>query len=218
MTKTAIIIGATGVVGRETVKQTLESSYYDKVVTFTRRPIETPELVNNHKLTQHIVNFDDISQWQNLITGDDLYCCIGTTLKQAGSKETQTQIDLNYPTTIAQFAKQNNVQSFTLVSSYGANVESNSFYLRLKGQLERNIHQLSFKQFILIRPSLIVGERSEFRIGELILKTALKMLAWLPGIRKYRAITGKEIAKRMIIATTSNSGSQTFALDEVFID
>jgi uncharacterized protein YbjT (DUF2867 family) len=191
--KTAIIIGATGLIGGELVEQILENPDYSKVVLLLRKPLE----INHPKLVQEVINFDkpDASK----IVGDDLFCAIGTTLAKAGSKEVQYKIDCTYPYEIGKIAKTNGVKQYILVSSIGADVNSSNFYLRTKGDLEQKIKSLGFENFVSLRPSFLLGDRKEFRLGEKIGTFLAKIISplLLGGLKKYRGIKASKVANSM---------------------
>lgn len=210
--KTAIVIGATGLVGAYLVNELNDSNLYDKVILLVRRKTE----LNHLKLEERIVDFENIDP--SIIKGDDVFCAIGTTLKKAGSKENQYKIDCEYPYKIAQLAKQNNVKQFILVSSIGADPKSSNFYLRTKGELEEKISQLNFNAFIILRPSFILGVRKEFRLGEKIGIFFAVLLGplFMGGLKKYRGVNARGIAKKMIrVANENLSGKQIIESDKI---
>ncbi len=192
--KTALVLGATGLVGGHLVRQLLDHPDYAEVVTLVRRPLE----LDHPKLRQEILDFDRPDPTK--IKGDELFCALGTTLKKAGSKAAQYRIDCEYPYAIGQIARQNGVRQYLLVSSIGADAQSSNFYLRTKGELEEKIKALGFEAFISARPSFLLGERAEFRFGEKIgiwLAAALNPLM-VGGLRKYRGIEAAQVAKALI--------------------
>lgn len=191
--KTAIIIGATGLVGSTLVEQILENSAYSKVVLLLRKTLN----ISHSKLVQEVIDFDkpDASK----IIGDDLFCAIGTTLAKAGSKEAQYKIDCTYPYEIGKIAKANGVKQYILVSSVGADFGSSNFYLRTKGDLEKKIESLNFQNFVSVRPSMLLGDREESRLGEKIGKVLSNMLSPLlfGSLRKYHGIEASDVSKAM---------------------
>lgn len=214
MNKTAIVIGATGVVGFELVKQLCADDTFSKVITLGRRAAN----FQNDKLIQHVVDFNDPRSWQDLLVADTLFCSLGTTLKQAGSKEAQKSIDLDLPKLIAAKAKSNGVRNFALVSSTGAEVNSNSFYLSLKGRLEQYLQELNFSTLTIVQPSVLDAKRTEFRLGEEVAIKLLKGLQFLPGFRLYRPIKSAQVAKALIFYQhKNNEGLLVKKLDELFI-
>jgi uncharacterized protein YbjT (DUF2867 family) len=191
--KTAIIIGATGLVGSTLVKQILENPEYSKVTLLLRKPLD----LQHPKLIQEIIDFAQPDSTK--IIGDDLFCAMGTTLRKAGSKQAQYKIDCTYPFEIGKIAKANGVKQYILVSSIGSDANSNNFYLRTKGDLEQKIKALEFENFISVRPSFILGDRQEFRLGEKIGIVLAKVISPLliGSLKKYRGIEAAQIAKGM---------------------
>lgn len=198
--KTAIVIGATGLVGVNLVGKLNDSKAYEKVILLVRRKTE----LNHLKIEEKIIDFDTIDA--ELVKADDIFCAIGTTLKKAGSKENQYKIDCEYPATIAKMGRQNGVKQFILVSSIGADKNSSNFYLRTKGELEEKIAQLNFDAFIILRPSFIIGDRKEFRLGEIIgiFFASLLRPLMLGGLKKYRGVHAISIAKKMVKLANEN--------------
>ena len=191
--KTAVIIGATGLVGSTLVKQLLDNPNYSKVVLLLRKPLN----ISHSKLIQEVINFDKIDA--SKIVGDDFFCAMGTTLAKAGSKENQYKIDCTYPYEVGKIAKINGVKQFILVSSVGTNFESSNFYLRTKGDLEKKIQSIGFQNFVSVRPSMLLGDRQESRLGEKIGKVLSNLLSPLlfGSLRKYHGIEAADVAKAM---------------------
>lgn len=162
--KTVIVIGATGLIGKLLTNKLLSDNRYDLVKIFVRRSSGT----QNPKLEEHIVDFEHIESWKDEITGDELFSAMGTTIKQAGSKDVQYKIDYTYQFEVAKAAVKNGIENYVLVSSSGANSKSRNFYLRIKGELEDAVGILPFKKIIIFQPSLLLGERKEKRAGETI--------------------------------------------------
>jgi len=198
--KTAIVIGATGLVGVNLVNKLNDTKVYEKVTLLVRRKTD----LNHLKLEEKIIDFDTIDP--ELVKADDIFCAIGTTLKKAGSKENQYKIDCEYPAKIARMAKENGSKQFLLVSSVGADKNSSNFYLRTKGELEEKISNLNFETFITLRPSFIIGDRKEFRLGEMIgiFFASLFRPLMLGGLKKYRGVHAIVIAKKMIKMANDN--------------
>lgn len=210
--KTAIVIGATGLVGNILVNQLLDNSSYSKVVLLLRKPLN----VVHSKLVQEVINFDHLDA--SKVVGDDLFCAMGTTLAKAGSKESQYKIDCTYPYEIGKIAKANGVKQYILVSSVGANFESSNFYLRTKGDLEKKIESLGFQNFVSLRPSLLLGNREESRLGEKIGKVLFNILLPLMfgSLRKYRSIEASDVAKSMQrFANQGLTGTKYVEYDEI---
>ncbi len=200
--KTAIVIGATGLVGNHITQKLLDDARYEKVKVFVRRSLN----INSPKLEEHIVDFDKIDVWKDSLIGDELYSALGTTIKKAGSKEVQYKIDFTYQYEIAKAASQNGVLKYLLVSSAGANYKSNNFYLRMKGKLDEAVQQLSFDQIIIFMPSILAGNRSEKRFGESIgIKIAGTITKIIPALKKYRPIEASRVAEAMIKSANQNN-------------
>jgi len=213
--KTAIVIGATGLVGSHLTGQLLETDDYKLVKVFARCPISR----ENPKLESHIVDFENMESWQHLITGHELFSALGTTLKKAGSKETQYKVDFTFQYDVAVAAANNEVQKYLLVSSVGANAASNNFYLRMKGELDQKVSDLPFHQIMILKPSILAGKRDESRgLEELGVSLAKPLIRILPFLRKYRPIDGEIVAAAMIKAAGIDSKEKVveYVLDEIF--
>lgn len=213
--KTAIVIGATGLVGSHLLQQLLEDKYFDKVIVLSRRSTN----IINEKLTEHIINFNEVNSYQHLVKGDVLFSCLGTTLKKAGSKDAQWKIDYTYQLEVAESARKNGLSSMVLVSSSGASSKSRIFYSRMKGELEDAIRELSFPNYFIFQPSLLIGPREEVRRGEQWgEKIANVLMKILPPIGKYKPIHGGEVSQAMINAYKQDkySGEVVFVLDQIF--
>lgn len=213
--KTAIVIGATGLIGKHLTKILLDNPAYSSVKVFVRRSIN----ISNPKLEEHIVDFDKITNWKNKITGDELYSAMGTTIRKAGSKEAQYKIDVTYQYEFAKAAAGNRVQNYFLVSSAGANQNSKVFYLRIKGELEEMVRNLLFTNIRVFQPSLLVGEREEKRFGEKFGESLMKFfLPIFPPLKKYRPIKGEVVARAMINSMKRDVSERIkiYTLDEIF--
>lgn len=214
MGKTAIVLGATGVVGRELVRQLAIQPDIDKVVSLTRRPIS----YSNAKIDNQVVDFDNLKSSSQWFKGDLLFSALGTTLKQAGSIDAQRKVDVDYQYHAAEIAALQGVSHYLLVSSSGANTQSRSAYLKMKGELEQRVQQLPFNRISIVQPSLLLGERTDFRLGERLAATILPLMCRLPPLVKYRPITGAQVAKAMI-ALSQQPGHpiETISLDQLFL-
>ncbi|WP_027418997.1 oxidoreductase [Crocinitomix catalasitica] len=211
--KKAILIGATGLIGKALLTQLLDSAEYDEVRVFTRR--KTGE--NHPKLREFIVDFNAIENAKADLVGDVLFSCLGTTLKTAGSKEAQYKIDFDMQFNTTKIAKENGVENMVLLSSAGANAKSSVFYSRMKGELDEAVEKLGFDRVGIIRPSMLAGDRKEFRWSEKIFTPIMYAFSWIPGIRKYRPIKDKTVAKAMINAVNDSAKStEIYELEAVF--
>lgn len=211
--KTALVIGATGLVGNSLTRQLLDNESYTQVTVFGRRSLG----FSHPKLKEHIINFDKIEDWAPLVQGDELFSCLGTTLRQAGSKVNQYRIDYQYQYDFARVAKENAVPSLILVSSAGANPKAAFFYMRMKGELERDVKALGFSRLILIKPGPLDGPREKKRFGESLGLGVNRFLNALGLMKKYRPIHGQTVARAMINASDKlTSGTHEIELDALF--
>lgn len=208
---TALVIGSTGMVGRELIKQLCESSEFEQVISFVRRSSG----FSHPKLQEHVVNFDQPESWKELLKGDVLFSCMGTTLAAAGSKASQYKVDYTYQYETARMAAENNVPVYVLVSSTGANANSALFYPKIKGQLDEAALKLGFKSVQILRPGQLYGERQQKRSAELFAVKMMFAMNSLGIFKKYRPIHASEVAKAMISAA-KRTGSNIFTLDELF--
>ncbi|KID58831.1 NADH dehydrogenase [Pseudoalteromonas luteoviolacea] len=211
--KTAIVLGATGLIGKSLLQQLAEQAAVEKVVAITRRPVNYP----SDKITNQVIDFDNLSQFAHIFRGDMLFSCLGTTKKQAGSIAKQRTVDLDYQLQVAQLAAQNQIKHYFLVSSSGANANSRSPYLQMKGELEQHVKPLHFDTVNIFQPSLLVGHRADTRIAETLGNYLLPTLCKLPWLKKYRPISGQQVAKKMVsVAMAEHKKTQTHALDVLF--
>lgn len=196
MMKTALVIGATGLVGKSLLKQLLQDDRFSEVIVFGRRSTG----FNSPKLTEHLVDFDKPEKWQHLVKGDVLFSTLGTTLKKAGSKAAQYKVDHDYQFLFAAAAARNVVSDYVLVSSIGADDRSVFFYSRIKGKLEKDILGLDFQKIVILRPGPLDGQRQEDRPGERIGLRIIRFLNRLGLFRSYRPIMDHMVASAMIHA------------------
>ena len=213
--KAAIVIGATGLVGSFITLKLLNDNRYNKVKVFVRTSLE----LNHPKLEEHIVNFDKLELWKDLLIGDELYSSLGTTIRKAGSKKAQYKIDFTYQYEVAEAAYENGVKGYSLVSSAGADYKSSNFYLRIKGSLDEKVQQLNFDRIRIFRPSILVGIRSEKRFGESIgIKIAGVFTKLIPALKKYHPIEASRVAEAMIKSAnqTSSDKIKIYQPEEIF--
>ena len=196
--KTAIVIGSTGLTGGYLLTELVANPNYSKIIVLVRKASGQ----HNLKVEELIVDFNKLSDFKNKIIGDDVYCTIGTTIKKAGSQEAFTKVDLEYPLSIAKIAKENGAKHFLLMSSIGANAASGNFYLKTKGTLENALRDLNFDSLSIFRPSILLGPRSEFRLGEKIGIFFMRLFSFLllGSLKKYRPIHVKQVAHAMVAA------------------
>ncbi|WP_100374274.1 oxidoreductase [Bacillus sp. FJAT-45037] len=214
MERKALVIGATGLVGKQLVKQLLEAKEYSEVHVFVRRPIDQ----QHEKQTVHIVNFDQISK-SEFPHVDDIFICIGTTIKQAKSKKAFRKVDFDYPVSIATYAKEKGASRLLVISAIGANAESNVFYSRIKGEMEEAIKKIGYPHVDIFRPSLLLGDRPEFRLGEKMGEYGMILFRpfLLGPLSKYRAIKDKTVARAMYQRAISEDRKSVTVIESVHI-
>lgn len=195
--KTAIVIGATGLVGTQLVQLLLKDTRFERVKAFVRRGTG----IVSDKLEEHIVDFDRPDGWKKQLTGDVLYSAMGTTLKMAGGKDAQYKIDYTYQYQCAKAAATNGVRQYVLVSAAGAGADSKIFYSRMKGELERDIKKLPFETIHIVRPGMLAGERKHARPGEKLGVGVMNLVGMIPGLAGLKPIQGAEVAQAMVNAT-----------------
>lgn len=210
--KTAILLGATGLVGSSLLQLLLADDRYSKVLVFHRRKTG----VSHPKLEEHIVKFHEMVIWKHFVIGDHLYSALGTTLKTAGSKKAQYTVDYDYQYEMALTASKNGIKGYCLVSSAGASARSKNFYQNMKGHLDRDVQKLNFDKTVILRPSFLKGNRNESRIGEKIGIPAFDVLSFIPPLKKYRPIPAHSVAKAMITALNNDSPKIIYESEEIF--
>jgi uncharacterized protein YbjT (DUF2867 family) len=212
--KTALIIGSTGLIGSELLNLLLESPSYTKVITFVKRDTG----LKHPKLKQYIIDFDKPETYKELVVGDDFFCTIGTTIKKAGSENAFRKVDLEYPQQFTSFALQNKVKNFLIITSLGADANSGNFYLKTKGEVQNFLKDCSFESVAVLQPSLLLGNRTEFRLGEKVGAFFMKAFSFLffGNLKKFKPIEGKTVAKALFkIAQTNNKGFRIYESDAI---
>lgn len=213
--KTALVFGATGLIGSHLLEVLLRSDEYKKVISISRRRLE----VTDHKLEQRIVNFDQLETHEELFDVDTIFCALGTTMKKAKTKEQFVKVDFDYPLALANLAKKTGVQQFFLVTAMGANQHSRIFYNQVKGNIEVAIKELSFPTFYIIRPSLLIGKRAETRLAEDLSQVITKRLPRLfkGPLQKYKPNQAEAVASAMYKLSLSDQLG-TFVIDSKLIE
>ena len=209
MAKTAIILGASGLVGSHLLKLLLADDTYGKVIAYSRKP---PEF-DHPKLEIRERDLMDESSFHDAAC-DDLYCCIGTTQAKTPDLTEYRKIDFGIPVNAAKSALRLGMQKCIVISSMGASVESKTFYLKIKGQMEEALMKMSIPQLHILRPSLLLGERQEFRFGERLFAILMKLFSWLIP-RRYRAIEAEEVARAMIVLKNDSGHEVLVESDEI---
>ncbi len=195
--KTALVFGATGLVGSHLVDLLIQDDRYREIIVFVR----APQSWDSGKVTQRVIDFDRLADFSDLIRGDELYICLGTTIRQAGSVKRMEEIDRDYPVEIARLAHQNGVERVAVVSSIGADAKSRNYYLRIKGEMEEGIKNIGIPQTIILRPSILLGKRKHFRFGEWAGKGFMQLVSPLlfGKMKQYRGIHAREVARNLLI-------------------
>lgn len=212
--RTALVAGATGLVGRQCVEELLRDDSYSRIVALVRRP----GLLVREKLEEYLIDFERLSEETRLPAVDDVFCCLGTTIKKAGTKEAFRRVDHDYVVFLAKAALASGAKQFLLVSSIGADARSRVFYSRIKGEVEADISALPFRAVQIFRPSMLLGDRTEGRLGEKVAQVVSKPLAFLfvGGLRKYKPIEAKAVARAMVKgAQREPEGVHIYESDEI---
>jgi len=205
-----MVLGASGLVGNEVTQGLLQSENWDEVRVLVRRPLDQ----QHPNLKQTVIEWDHLEQYEELFDGvSAVFCCLGTTIKKAGSQADFERVDLQYPLKAAALSQKKQVKQFLAVSSMGANSKSRNFYSRTKGRMEEGLSALELKGLHLFRPSLLLGPRQEFRLGEQVATQLMKALDFLfiGNAAKYRAIQARTVALAMInIADAGTRGVHVY--------
>lgn len=213
--KTALIVGATGLVGRQILNVLLDYDYYAEIIILGRR---SPNVKDN-RIKEIIIDFENLEEYAKEFSANDYYISIGTTMKVAGSEDAFYKIDYTYPYIFGKIAKNDpNCEQYLLVSSLGANAQSSLFYNRIKGQLEDNLKELDLKRLSIFQPSLLIGYRSDFRFFEEIAKLFSAILSFfvIGKTKRFWAIKGYDVAKAMfLIARKKIDGIRIYRPKEI---
>ena len=211
--KTALVFGSSGLVGSHVLNQLIQHSNYSKIKLFVRSSIK----VNDRKIELIQTDFNNLEQHREEMMGDECFFCIGTTKKNSPDKNEYQRIELDMPKQVAQIAKSNNIKSYFFVSSGYANSKSSGDYLKYKGLVEEEILSLGFSKVGIMRPSFILGDRKEFRLGEKIGIIIFKLLnpLFIGPLKKMQSIHSETIAKAMIKLANENNNQKIFESDQI---
>ncbi len=210
----ACVVGATGLVGQELVSQLCEDTGFEAIHVLTRRPASFSGTTSQCNLIRHLVDFSQLQEcaWP---TCEVLFCCLGTTIRTAGSQAAFRAVDLDYVVTAARCARQAGATRLVVVSAMGADPQSRVFYNRVKGDMEAAVTGLGFDAVAIVRPSLLTGDRAEQRIGERVAQSVLKVANRLLP-KKYRSIPAVAVARAMIaVAKQPGEGARIIASDRL---
>ncbi|HKW48238.1 MAG TPA: oxidoreductase [Gemmatimonadaceae bacterium] len=208
-----LLVGATGLVGRECLRLLLADSAFDRIVVVTRRPL-SPD-VRSPKLETHVVDFDHLNEYDELFTVDAIICALGTTIRQAGSRTRFRTVDYEYPLAFARLGRRHGCEHFLLVSALGASPRSRYFYNRVKGDLEESLRNLGFPRLTIVRPSLLLGPRAQLRLGE---EVAKRVTRWLGPLvpRAYKPVQARAVAQTLLrAARESGSGERVIESGQI---
>ncbi|MBI3511880.1 MAG: NAD(P)H-binding protein [Bacteroidetes bacterium] len=198
--KSAIIFGSTGLIGGFLLKQLLADDRYGEIKIFVRKSTG----INDHKVDEVIIDFKNPEEFRKMVKADEVFCCLGSTIKKAGSRENFRRVDYEWVRWCAVCAKENGVKNFLVVSSLGAAADSANFYYQTKGEMEKAVSVLGFEKCVILRPSMLLGWRKEIRLKEwpaILVMT----LFWPVTPAKYKAISAKKVAKAMVVAANDES-------------
>lgn len=206
--KRALVVGGTGLIGQALIELLLTDERYT-VIALIRKPLA----IIHKRLIQVTFNFD--SPDSTLVAADEIFCCLGTTIKVAGSKPAFYKVDFEYVLSIAQIGFSNGAKKFALVSSMGANQQSGIFYNHTKGAIEEAVSRIGYESIFILRPSILLGQRTTFRLGEMIGKVLMTSFDFLIP-KKYKAIHARQVARAMIATMNSNkTGLHVLESDEI---
>jgi len=208
----ALVIGASGATGKDLVKQLLSDGDFEEVNVFVRKPLD----FHNEKLKTHVVDFEKPEEWRDSVKGDVAFSCLGTTLKDAGSKEAQRKVDYDYQYQFAKTAKENNVEDYILVSAYGADPKSKIFYSKMKGELEDAVRKLHFNKITIFKPGMLERKDSE-RTGEVLGSRVIKFANKIGLFENQKPLPTDVLAKAMINSSKIKSnGYSSIKLGNIF--
>ncbi len=214
MKKKALVFGGTGLTGTELVRQLSRDDNYGEIVVFVRKEV-TPVI---DKVRQVVIDFDNMEAFASQIQGDELFICLGSTIARAGSKEAFFKIDHDYVMEAARLALKGGVSRAAVITAVGSSAKSMFFYPKVKGLVEQELMELGFEALHILRPSLLLGNRKEFRRGE---RLAVILSEKLPGMYfgpfyKYRPIQVSVVAHAMIqMMARENKGNRIYESEEI---
>ena len=213
--KTALVFGSTGLVGSHLLDQLIKNENYNKIKLFVRSEI----IINDLKVEIVKTDFNNIEKHKEEMTGDHCYFCIGTTKQNSPDKDEYRRVELDLPKQIAQITKSNSVNSFVFVSSGYADPNSSGDYLKFKGLVEEELKRLSFNKLGIMRPSFLIGDRKEKRLGEKLGIFVFKLLSplFLGPLKKMKPIQSEKVAKAMIKISNGDFRQQVFELSLIHI-
>jgi len=210
MTKTAIILGATGLTGSILLENLLKDPSFEKIKLFSRSATEQ----KSPKIEEHLIDMFQLEKHSEAFTADIVFCCIGTTKAKTPDKETYKKIDYGIPVTAAKLAKQNNIETFIVISALGADENSSIFYNKTKGEMQRDVRKQNIENTYILQPSLIVGDRDESRFGEKVATFFMKTFGFLIP-KKYKMIKAETIAEAMLVLAKNGDSEKIITSEKI---
>lgn len=211
----ACIMGATGLVGGFCLNMLLQSKHYGEVISVVRKPSG----ISHPKLREIVVNFDNLQKHREELKANHYFCCLGTTIKKAKSKENFKKVDYEYPLKFAEIAASHEAGAYSVITAMGADSKSMIFYNKVKGELEDKLKKVPIPSINILQPSLLLGERTEQRMGERIGSVIMEGTSFLMkgALKKYKAIDAVQVAKAMVsISIQENQGFNKYTSDKLW--
>lgn len=212
--RNAVVFGATGLIGKELVMALLADGSYENVTAVVRNPL----IISDSRLSQiRLADFSKLPELKGKLKSGDWFCCIGTTIKTAGSQEAFSRVDLGIPKAVAELAQAASAESLVIISSIGADASSRVFYLRTKGEMEKEVREIYKGKLSFVRPSLLMGNRGEFRLAESLSAAFMKVMGWtmVGPLRKYRGIKAGDLARAMIMISKNRDERLIYESDDL---
>ena len=209
----ALLVGATGLIGNHCLHALLNDDAFAEVEAWVRKPLG---IVHN-KLRIVLIDFPDISRIP-FTDASHVFCCLGTTIKNAGSQDAFRRVDFEYVVEMAKLAQRSGIEKFLVISSLGANIRASNFYLRIKGEMEEDVINCGLRAVVILRPSILLGKRNELRPAEVIGKAVMQVFNFMlfGKLKKYRAIKASDVARTMVkLAKENNTGILKIESDQI---
>lgn len=211
--RSALILGATGLVGGHCLDLLLASDQYELVRVIARRPLDRI----NPRLEVHVMDYDRMAEKPHLFAVSDIFCCLGTTIRKAGSPEAFSKVDIDYPAAAARLGAEAGADQFLVVSALGADTDSRIFYNRAKGEMEARVRVAPLRAVWILRPALLLGDRAELRIGERIAEIVMRPIAPLMvgPLQRYRPIEAATVASAMVELALADGTGGVLESDQI---
>ena len=211
--RSALVMGATGLVGRHCLDLLLADEAYATVHVVGRRSLERTD----PKLVEHVIDLTTLEEHAGLFGVNDVFCCLGTTIRKAGSQEAFLQVDVEYPATAARLATDAGADQFLVVSALGADAQSRIFYNRAKGEMEAKVRRMPLQAVWVVRPALLLGDRAETRIGERVAEWLLRPFGpmMVGRLRRYRPVHARQVASAMVSLAKENGTGGIVESEEI---